>query len=59
MLQPIFLPFVYLSLNNIEINEHTKICSFDTENMYTNIPTEELKEIITNILNNDQYTNKK
>jgi hypothetical protein len=27
--------------------------------MYTNIPTNELKEIITNILNNNHYINKK
>jgi hypothetical protein len=27
--------------------------------MYTNIPTNELKDIITNILNNDHYTSKK
>jgi hypothetical protein len=35
-----------------------KLCSFDIVNMYTNIPTSELKNIITNILNNDHYMSK-
>jgi hypothetical protein len=35
-----------------------KLCLFDIENMYTNLPTMELKNIIKNILNNDHYTNK-
>jgi signal transduction histidine kinase len=46
------------SLINTKINENTKLRSFDIENMYTNIPTNELKNIITNILNNDHYTSK-
>jgi hypothetical protein len=38
------------SLNNIEINSNTKLCSFDITNMYTNIPTTELTTIIKEIL---------
>jgi hypothetical protein len=38
------------SLQNIEIDENTKLCSFDIENMYTNIPTSELKNVIKNIV---------
>jgi hypothetical protein len=38
------------SLNNIEINSNTKLCSFDIANMYTNIPTTELTTIIKEIL---------
>jgi hypothetical protein len=38
-------------LQLIEIDDNTKICSFDIENMYTNIPTNELPNIIGNILN--------
>jgi hypothetical protein len=38
------------SLQDIEIDENTKLCSFDTENMYTNIPTSELRNIIKNII---------
>jgi hypothetical protein len=36
------------SLQDIEIDENTKLCSFDIENMYTNIPTTELKNMIKN-----------
>jgi hypothetical protein len=46
------------SLKNTTINENTKLCSFDIKNMYTNILTNELKYIITNISNNDHYTSK-
>jgi hypothetical protein len=35
-----------------------KLGSFDIENMYTNIPTMELKKIRKNILNSDHYTSK-
>jgi hypothetical protein len=28
------------------MDKNTKLCSFDIENMYTNIPTMELKDII-------------
>jgi hypothetical protein len=34
-----------------KINENTKLCSFDIENMYTNIPTTEVKDIINDLLN--------
>jgi hypothetical protein len=46
------------SLQNVSINKHTKLCSFDTENMYTNIPTTEVKEVIANILNKDPHFDK-
>jgi hypothetical protein len=38
------------SLQDIEIDENTKLCSFYIENMYTNIPTPELKDIIKDII---------
>jgi hypothetical protein len=34
------------SLINTKIDKNTKLCSFDIENMYTNIPNSELKNII-------------
>jgi hypothetical protein len=37
---------------------YMKLCSFDIENMYTNIPISKLKNIITNILNKDRQTSK-
>jgi hypothetical protein len=37
-------------LNNININQNTRICSFDITNMYTNIPLNILKNIIRNTL---------
>jgi hypothetical protein len=37
-------------LNNITVNNNTKLCPSDTENMYTNILTEEINKIVTNIL---------
>jgi hypothetical protein len=37
-------------LQSIEINEDMRICSFDIENMYTNIPKVEVLNIIKNIL---------
>jgi hypothetical protein len=40
-------------LKTIEINNDTKICSFDIENMYTNIPRKEVINIIKNILENN------
>jgi hypothetical protein len=45
-------------LKNSKIDENTKLCSFDIENMYTNIPTYELKNIIENIIYNNHYTSK-
>jgi hypothetical protein len=44
------------SLSNIETDENKKLCSFDIENMYTNIPTSELVNIIKNIMNCDYST---
>jgi hypothetical protein len=38
-------------LNNIDINTDIRICSFDINNMYSNIPTYELINIITSIAN--------
>lgn len=46
------------SLLKAEIDENTKLCSFDIANMYTNIPTSELVNIIRNILNSDYSTSK-
>jgi hypothetical protein len=37
--------------NYIHIDTDTRICSFDIKNMYTNIPTEEMYPIVTDILN--------
>jgi hypothetical protein len=37
-------------LKTIEINNDMRICSFDIENMYTNIPKREIINIINNIL---------
>jgi hypothetical protein len=37
-------------LKTMEINENIRMCSFDIENMYTNIPTVDTINIITNIL---------
>jgi hypothetical protein len=37
-------------LKTIEISKDTRICSFDIENMYTNIPKTEATNIIANIL---------
>jgi hypothetical protein len=37
-------------LNNISINQNTRICSFDITNMYTNIPLNILTNIIRNTL---------
>jgi hypothetical protein len=37
-------------LQAIEINENTRLCSFDIENMYTNIPKNNIISVINNIL---------
>ena len=42
------------SLQHITINNNTQMCSFDIENMYTNIPTNELFNIIENIIAKNQ-----
>jgi hypothetical protein len=41
-------------LQTIEINENTRLCSFDIENMYTNIPKSNLINVINNVLHNNQ-----
>jgi hypothetical protein len=55
------LPFTYNiknsiqlinDLNNITINENTRICSFEIKDMYTNIPQQDTTHIIHNILLN-------
>jgi hypothetical protein len=46
-----------VSLLNTEIGGNTKLCPFDIENMYTNIPTPELVNVIKNIMNCDYSTN--
>jgi hypothetical protein len=46
------------SLMNTKIDTNMKLCSFDTENMYTNIPITEIKNIIKNIMNNDNLMSK-
>jgi sulfur relay (sulfurtransferase) DsrF/TusC family protein len=46
------------SLINTKIDRNTKLCLFGIENMYTNIPTSELKNIIKTVLNNDHYMSK-
>jgi hypothetical protein len=40
-------------LQSIEINKAVRICSFDIENMCTNIPKLEVMSIIKNIMEND------
>jgi hypothetical protein len=40
------------NLNNIPINKNTRICSFDINDMYTNIPQQDATHIIHNILLN-------
>jgi hypothetical protein len=44
-------------LNEVKINQDTRICSFDIVNMYTNIPTDIISNIITEVLYKlDTYT---
>jgi hypothetical protein len=47
------------SLQLIEIDNNTKMCSFDIENMYTNIPTMELRNIIDNIMTKNHNISQK
>jgi hypothetical protein len=44
-------------LQTIEINENIRLCSFDVENMYTNIPKDDIN-IISNIINKGQDISK-
>jgi hypothetical protein len=39
------------TLTQIKIDENTRLCSFDIENMYTNIPRKDVRNIINKILN--------
>jgi hypothetical protein len=45
--------YLIADLKTIEINNDTRICSFDIENMYTNIPKREIINISNNILENN------
>jgi hypothetical protein len=45
-------------LQIIELNDNMRLCSFDVENMYTNIPKTEIINIISNIINEDKDINK-
>jgi hypothetical protein len=40
------------NLKETHIQRNTKICSFDIKNMYTNIPQNDLIDIINNVLTN-------
>jgi hypothetical protein len=55
----LLLPYKYNTHNSVhqitglkttEISKDTRICSFDIENMYTNIPKIDTTNVITNIL---------
>jgi hypothetical protein len=63
--QKLQLPYVYnvkdsimviRNLENLQIDGNTRLCSFDIENTYTNIPVSEIKNIISGIRNNDNKT---
>jgi hypothetical protein len=45
-------------LQTIELNDNMRLCSFDIENMYTNIPKTNVINIISNIINEDKDINK-
>jgi hypothetical protein len=45
-------------LQSIDLNKDIRICSFDIENMYTNIPKIDIINIINNILENNQETDR-
>jgi hypothetical protein len=40
-------------LNITELNRDTRICSFDIENMYTNIPRKDIINTINDVLDNN------
>jgi hypothetical protein len=44
------------NLKNMEIDKNTKLCSFNIENIYTNIPKTDVKNIMKEILDNDNHT---
>jgi hypothetical protein len=41
------------NLKEINLQTNTKICSFDIKNMHTNIPQNDLIDIINNVLTNN------
>jgi hypothetical protein len=43
------------TLKQLEINENTRLCLFDIENMYTNIPIHEVRNIVNDIINKNHY----
>jgi hypothetical protein len=45
-------PHVIKDLQDLQLNNNTRICSFDISNMSTNIPTKRVTTIINTILNN-------
>jgi hypothetical protein len=42
-----------MDLKTIELNNNTRICSFDIENVYTNIPRKDIINTNNNILENN------
>jgi hypothetical protein len=47
------------SLKLIYVNKGIRLCSFDIENMYTNIPIREVKNITGNIIDKDNNISQK
>jgi hypothetical protein len=43
----------------MEVDKNTKLCSFDIKNMYTNIPITEVKNVMEEVLDNDNHTPEK
>jgi hypothetical protein len=43
------------TLKLLKINENTRLCSFDIENMYTNIPVQEVQHIVGNIIDKNYH----
>jgi hypothetical protein len=41
-------------LNATELNSDTRICSFDTENMYTNTPRKDIINTFNDVLDNNK-----
>jgi hypothetical protein len=46
-------------IRNREIDENTKLCSFDIENVHTSIPVAEVKNIMKELFDNDNQTPEK
>jgi hypothetical protein len=61
----LYLPYTYnihnsiyvIDLQTIELNKDIRICSFDTENMYTNVPNHYTINIISTILKGNPQSN--